>query len=137
MWNRTLSQNSSCPLPSALLLASAKGNLEPSSSFGLDARGFREMVRLSQSLQWVCSEISFIFREKQCHLVELFFFKYCKVLCNNKKGESNDKYLSFLFCLYKTKALFRDESYLITPGISPTVFTPIFRSSVQTFLLQC
>lgn len=51
------------------------------------------------------------------------------MLCNNKGKKANDKYLSFLFCLSKTK----DESYLITPGISAMVFTPIFSSWYKPF----
>lgn len=64
----------------------------------------------------------------------MFFFKYRKVLYNNKGKKANDKYLSFPFCLFKTKALFSDESYLITPGNAATVFTPILRVATNLSL---
>lgn len=64
----------------------------------------------------------------------MFFFKYCRVLCNNKEKKANDKHLSFPFCLSKTKALFGDESYLITPGTSVLVVTSHVQELKQPFL---
>lgn len=56
------------------------------------------------------------------------------MLYNNKGKKANDKYLSFPFCLSKTKALFSDESYLITPGNPATVFTPVLRVAANLSL---
>ena len=75
-------------------------------SFGLGAGGpGRRSASVNASTGCVLDLVHLQRKNSAVQLSCLFFFKHCKVLCNDKEKKAHDKRLSFPFCLSKTKAL--------------------------------